>query len=70
MTAPAQESRAQAGFVIEGGATLIDCSSNGSDIGIKVGPNGVVRSSGLRLRGNRVGIDNAGQFDGPDTKID
>lgn len=52
-------------------ATLENCTLEGGGTGIKLGPGVRVKSRGLRLRNNRVGIDNdGGHFDGPDTKFE
>jgi len=66
---PAQGSRASAGFAMEGSATLINCSAHGGKVGVKIGKGARVQSRGLRVSGARVGIENEGSFDGPDTII-
>ena len=42
---------------------------NAGGAGIVIGSNARVQSKGLKLINNRVGIINAGEFDGPDTII-
>jgi hypothetical protein len=64
------------GFRIGGGVIpmprveLIDCEAAGGDTGMVIGPNARVRSKGFRAIDNNTGIDNHGEFDGPDTIIE
>lgn len=53
-----------------GGTRMIDCSASGCKVGVKVGEGAVVDSTGLKLSGNKVGIENHGTFNGPDTKFE
>jgi hypothetical protein len=52
-----------------GSGELENVSITGFNTGLTVEPDAHARAKGLRLRGNRVGLDNHGHFDGPDTKF-
>jgi putative FmdB family regulatory protein len=69
---PASESSlASAQLPPHDGPVLKDCRCENCHIGVDIGPGGVVRSEGLVLRGNNIGINNeGGYFDGPDTKFE
>jgi putative FmdB family regulatory protein len=51
-------------------ATLTDCVIENCGTGIKIGEGNHIKSRGLRFKNNRISIDNAGLFDGPDTKFE
>jgi hypothetical protein len=46
---------------------LVDVGIDKAHTGIKTGPQGSVKSRGLRISKYIAGVDNQGEFDGPDT---
>ncbi len=56
--------------VLNFGGGLENVNIHGFDTGVIVPPEAEVWAKGLNVKKNRVGVDNAGTFDGPDTQFD
>jgi hypothetical protein len=57
------------GVFMAGSGAMVNVHVHGFDTGLVVAEDAKVRGRGLRFADNRVGIDNGGQFHGPDTEI-